>query len=138
MARDAAWVVKKAKSMQKKLEKQMNKSVIFRDLKSYAKTKGSVLKKRISKSSDMKRLLKYLDVRKKDMDKFGKELQKEAKHLKKSLDSHRKDLEVIGKRLLKEIVSVSDKKRKPVTRKKVARKRTVSRRGVTRKRTARK
>lgn len=105
MANDLNNLISKVRKLQTMLEAKLDESLLVRDLKKYAATQQKVLKKKINSNADIKRVVSYVEKRRKDLDKVAKNLPKEVATMGKFVAAQKKEFEKLGKKLLQELSS---------------------------------
>lgn len=134
MAADFNSLVLKVRRLQGMVEDKLEQSSLVRDLKKYAQAQQKVLKKRINSNSDLKRMLGYIEKRRRDLDKVAKNLPKEVATMKKYVAAQRSELEKMGKRLIKDLAAANGastgkskaKRKKPAAKRARTRRSSVS------------
>ncbi len=137
MKRDLNKMLKKVRDAQKMMKTRIDKSAVVKEMKNFARSKTGVLKKQLKNNGDVKRLLKYVETRNKELDRFIRALPNEVRTMKKQIKIRQKELEKVAQRLLQNIKD-SQKSIRTKTKKKASKKKRTTKKTTKKKTTRRK
>lgn len=135
---DVKKVVAKLGKLESTLKRKIESGALFHEVKRFANGQAKVLRQKVQSSKDVKKIVRLLEERRKQIEKVARDLPRDVKEVSTYIQSQRKELERIGNQLLKQakegkldpkkikfkVRAKSGKKAGPTTTKKTARKTT--------------
>lgn len=95
-------VVKKLRKLETTLKTKIESGALYSEVRRYADGKAKNLRQKVKGSKDAKKLLAFIDQRKKQIEKIARDLPGEVQSVKAYVKSHRKELEKLGNQLIKD------------------------------------
>lgn len=98
---DVKNVVKKIGKLEETLKNKIESGVLFKEARKFADGQAKVLRQKVKTSQDAKKIIAFIDQRKKQIEKIAADLPGEVKQVRTFIESQRKELEKIGNDLVK-------------------------------------
>lgn len=99
---DVKNVVAKLGKLEATLKRKIESGALFNEVKRFANGQAKVLRQKVRSSKDVKKIVKLIDERKKQIEKVARELPRDVKEVRSYIKTQRKELERIGNQLLKQ------------------------------------
>ncbi|RZA00798.1 MAG: hypothetical protein EOP11_17955, partial [Proteobacteria bacterium] len=94
-------VVKKLGRLEGTLKKKIESGAIYKEARRYADAQVKTLRQKVKTSKDAKKVLAFIEQRKKEIEKLAADLPGEVKNVRGYIETQRKELEKIGNDLVK-------------------------------------
>lgn len=101
MKLDVKNVTKKLGRLETTLKKKLESGVLFSEVRRFADGQAKVLRQKVKTSKDAKKVIAFVEQRKKQIEKIAADLPGEVKTMRTYIKGQRKELEKIGNDLLK-------------------------------------
>lgn len=101
MKLDMNAVVKKLGRLEGTLKKKLESGVLVKEARRFADGKVKELSQKVKTSKDAKKVLAFIETRKKQIEKVAADLPKEVKTVRSFIETQRAELEKIGNDLIK-------------------------------------
>jgi ABC-type transporter Mla subunit MlaD len=101
MKLDVKNVAKKLGRLEATLKKKLESGVLFNEVRRFADGQAKTLRQKVKTSKDAKKVIAFVDQRKKQIEKIAADLPKEVKTMRTYIEGQRKELEKIGNDLIK-------------------------------------
>ncbi len=98
---DVKNVVKKISKLEATLKNKIESGVLFDEVKRFADGQTKVLRQRVKSSKDAKKVIAFIEKRKKQIEKIAADLPGEVKVMRSYILTQRRELEKLGNDLLK-------------------------------------
>ncbi|MGZ3694853.1 MAG: hypothetical protein ACXWQO_11800 [Bdellovibrionota bacterium] len=98
---DVKSVVKKLGKLEKNLQSKIESGALYNEVKRFADGQAKKLAQRVKSSKDTKKVLAFVEQRRKQVEKIAADLPKEVKTVRTYVQAQRKELEKLGKELVK-------------------------------------
>lgn len=89
--------------MEEKLKTNLESGVLFQELKKMANGRAKGFKQKVKSSGDVKRLIHFIEKRKKEVERLKVEIPRDVKTVRSFLHTQRKELEKIGNQIVREV-----------------------------------
>lgn len=98
---DMKSVVKKLGKLEKNLKNKIESGALYNEVKRYANGQAKKLSQRVKHSGDAKKVMAFVEQRRKQVEKIAADLPREVKTVRTYVEAQRKELEKLGKELVK-------------------------------------
>lgn len=102
MKLDVKVVVKKLGKLESNLKNKIESGALYSEVKRFADGQAQRLRQRMKQSKDAKKLLSFVEQRRKQVEKIARDLPREVKTVRTYLQAQRKELEKLGNDLVKQ------------------------------------
>jgi hypothetical protein len=94
-------VVKRLRKLETTLKNKIESGALYNEVKRYADGQAKSLKRKVKSSKDAKKVLAFIEQRKKQIEKLAADLPGEVKTVRSYVKTQRKELEKLGNELIK-------------------------------------
>lgn len=101
MKLDVKEVMKKLGKLENNLKNKLESGALYEEMKRFADGQAKKLRQRVKTSKDAKKLISFVEARRKRVEKIAKDLPREVKTVRAYLQAQRKELEKLGNDLIK-------------------------------------